>query len=601
MAVPSYTTDLTTINDGSGTFSEPTGAILGTLSNADTDNFIQGTNCCTKTTGASGAPALAGIGILAGASQAITSPSAYYAWVFVGAGALIDTYANGGIRLIVGNTSANYRMWYVLGSNTFPYVGWTCVAIDPDVNVVAADATQGSPNTTLQYFGVVFNCLINIGKGNPMGLDAIRWGRTITVTGGESANYATFNGIAAQNDTVTNRWGQFQEISGGYQLQGKLLLGTGTLVDFRDSNKNIVIAPCLKTASTFNQIEVQNASSRVDWTSISFLALGTVSRCNFTITDDADINWTSCTFTDVGTFALLTNSTATSCVFRRTDTITTGGATLTNCIIDSSRATTAVLASSPANAAKVSGCTFTSDGTGYGMEITGTPSNMTFTNNTWTGYAVSDGSTGNEAVFINTSAGSMNLTITGGTTPSIRVAAGVTVTVISGAVTVYVKATTTAGTAIQNARVLILAATGGPMPYDVTVTSITRSGATATVSHTGHNMATNDYVQIKGATQVDYNGVFQITKINNDSYSYTVANSPATPATGTIKATFAALYGLTDVNGEITASRVYSSAQPVSGRVRKSSSAPYYQTSTLSGSISTTNGFAATVALIPDE
>ncbi|MES2966646.1 MAG: hypothetical protein V4668_02575, partial [Patescibacteria group bacterium] len=296
MAAPVYATDLTTINDGSGTFTEPTSATLGTLTNADTDNFIQGTTSSTKSTGASGAPALAGIGILAGAGQGITTPQAYYAWVFTGAGALIDTYANGGVRLIVGNTSANYKMWYVLGNNTFPYVGWTCIAVDPSLS---ADATIGSPSATLQYFGVVFNCLINISKGNPMALDAIRWGRVLTVTFGEASNYAIFSGIAATNDTNTNRWGQFQEISGGYQLQGKLLLGVtgGNLVDFRDSNKNVVIAVSLKVAASFNAIEIQNASSRVDLTSCNFSALGTVSRGTFTVTDNATVNLIGCSFT----------------------------------------------------------------------------------------------------------------------------------------------------------------------------------------------------------------------------------------------------------------------------------------------------------------
>jgi hypothetical protein len=154
VTAPVYASDLTTINDGSGTFTEPTGATLGTLSNADTDNFIQGTNCCTKSTGASGAPALAGMGILAGAGQGITTPQAFYAWVFTGAGALIDTYANGGIRLIVGSSSANYDMWSVLGNNTFPYVGWTCIAVDPSLT---PDYTQGTPSGTRQYFGAVFN------------------------------------------------------------------------------------------------------------------------------------------------------------------------------------------------------------------------------------------------------------------------------------------------------------------------------------------------------------------------------------------------------------------------------------------------------------
>src|SRR3989338_11182999 len=106
MAVPSYTTDLTTINDGGGTFTEPTSATLGTLTNADTDNFIQGTTASTKSTGASGAPALAGIGILDGTAHTIASPAAFYCWVFVGAGALVHDPANGGSRPPIGNTSA---------------------------------------------------------------------------------------------------------------------------------------------------------------------------------------------------------------------------------------------------------------------------------------------------------------------------------------------------------------------------------------------------------------------------------------------------------------------------------------------------------------
>lgn len=219
MAAPTYTTDLTDIDDGSGTFTEPTSAVLGTLTNADVDNFVQGTNASTKSTGASGAPALAGIGILDAGAHTITSPNAFYCWVFVGAGALIDTYANGGIRLLIGNTSANYRYWYVDGNNFFPYIGWQCIAIETDNAVVAADGSIGTPTATKQYFGAIFNCLINIGKGNPMAVDALRWGRTITILNGDLANgYATFAGCATTNDAIGARWGQFQAISGGYQL-----------------------------------------------------------------------------------------------------------------------------------------------------------------------------------------------------------------------------------------------------------------------------------------------------------------------------------------------------------------------------------------------
>src|SRR3990167_11173243 len=109
-----------------------------------------------------------------------------------------------------------------------------------------------------------------------------------------------------------------------------MLFGTATnAVDFRDSNASILIADTQKVISTFNLFEIRNSGSRVDWTSVSFQALGTVSRGDFTVTDDADVNWDGCSFTDVGLFSLLANTTATNCVFRRTDKITTGGATLT--------------------------------------------------------------------------------------------------------------------------------------------------------------------------------------------------------------------------------------------------------------------------------
>lgn len=72
---------------------------------------------------------------------------------------------------------------------------------------------------------------------------------------------------------------------------------------------------------------------------------------------------------------------------------------------------------------------------------------------------------------------------------------------------------------------------------DTDTVTITRSGSTATVSHTGHGFATGQRVLIAGATQGAYNGVHQITVTGANSYTYAVSGSPATPATGTITAT----------------------------------------------------------------
>lgn len=69
----------------------------------------------------------------------------------------------------------------------------------------------------------------------------------------------------------------------------------------------------------------------------------------------------------------------------------------------------------------------------------------------------------------------------------------------------------------------------------VAVTSITRSGTTATVTVSGgHGLNDGDPVRISGANQSDYNGIFQALVVSSTVFTIEVANSPATPATGTI-------------------------------------------------------------------
>jgi len=82
--------------------------------------------------------------------------------------------------------------------------------------------------------------------------------------------------------------------------------------------------------------------------------------------------------------------------------------------------------------------------------------------------------------------------------------------------------------------------TGTPVtPATGTITAqriigITRSGTTATVN-TGqaHGFLTGYLKTMAGAVEVEYNGDFQVTKISDTVYSYTVSGTPTTPATGT--------------------------------------------------------------------
>lgn len=168
-------------------------------------------------------------------------------------------------------------------------------------------------------------------------------------------------------------------------------------------------------------------------------------------------------------------------------------------------------------------------------------------------------------------------------------------------VTITAKAVTETGAPIQNALVLLKASDGtGPFPFDETVT-IVNSGTTATVTHTAHGMASGDYVQITGANLENNNGVFQITVTGTNTYTYVMGSAPGSSPTGTIKATFVALFGLTDVNGDVTTSRIYQSAQPVTGWSRKSSSAPYYKQGILTGTVSITLGYSGTSVMVLDQ
>jgi hypothetical protein len=120
--------------------------------------------------------------------------------------------------------------------------------------------------------------------------------------------------------------------------------------------------------------------------------------------------------------------------FSNCASVTTTGSTVTNCNFGNSP----IAASSPADAALISNCNITkSTGTSHGITITGTAANIALAGLVFTGYAASDGSTGNEAIYVNIATGSMTINISGGgSTPSIRTA-GATVTVVSGATVTF--------------------------------------------------------------------------------------------------------------------------------------------------------------------
>lgn len=433
MAAASYTTDLTLINAAdaaNANWTEPTGFTDGAITLPETDYFIQGTACLSKTMGAS-ASASSGAIFNSGAGQTIQTPNVVYVWLYFGAPNALATEQSGGMRVFVGSATNAFRQWYVKGSDSYTYGGWFCVPVDPNVT---NDATTGVPTQTFQFFGAaaVLSGAGSIARGNPLGIDVIRHGRgELRIAGGDLANgYANFAAASGANDALVNRWGIFQRIDGGYLLQGKLILGFGSAVDFRDSNVNIQIANTKKVSADFNAIEVLNATSRVDWTSVNISSLGTVSKGIFTSTAGATLNLDTCVFSDMSLFSLGTNSTLSNCTFRRCPLVTAFNAAIfSGCTFD--RPNGGILSTAlnlVATTVTVSNCKFNSSGTGHAIGLT-VPGTYDFRGSTFTGYAATNGVTGNETMYLN---GVGTFTILVDSAISVRLATGAIADVVVG-------------------------------------------------------------------------------------------------------------------------------------------------------------------------
>ena len=79
-----------------------------------------------------------------------------------------------------------------------------------------------------------------------------------------------------------------------------------------------------------------------------------------------------------------------------------------------------------------------------------------------------------------------------------------------------------------------------------TVSSITHVGAVATVTTaTAHGLITGNQITVSGATPSAYNGTFIITKLTNTTFSYTMASTPASDATG---GSYVITYAITGVD-----------------------------------------------------
>lgn len=598
MVTAVYSTDLTLIDDAQavGNFVATGGG--GAALNDETDYFINGTQCVSKNGFTADEKGLMADDVSA---PTITAGDAVFIWGRQANRNILNTVALGGGQVIMGTSNNAFDQFYVDGNDVegSTLLSWVCYAVDP---TATPSATTGSPGA-FDHFGMQWNILGSGSlKGAPNAVGVIRYGRELQVTEGFTVSDGTFAG-AASTDT-TNRWGILIEVAGGYQFHGAFVMGTtATAVNFVDANRSISILDDAFVPAGFNEFEIRNASSVVSWTNILISHLGSSSPSVLTL-DVGTFTGEACQFNGFDTTVFNSSSTCqatwTSCA-----AITAAGANLSGSSVLTPNITANTsgliwnVATDPDGLLDDMSFTMGSTAT-HAIEFgTSSPTSITLRDIDFSGYSATDNQ--NDSTFdVKRTSGTVTINLVGCTGNFSARTAGATVNIVNNPVTIQVTCVDATGTAVSGVRVLLETAAAGAYPYQDPVT-ITQSAGTATVTHTSHGLATNDFAVISGANEAGYNGVNQITVTGTNSYTYSVDAGTASPATGTIISSYAPISAVTGGTGIVSTSKVFASDQAVSGVARKGTSTPLYKTAPISGTISSTSGLSQSAVMISDE
>jgi len=343
------------------------------------------------------------------------------AWVWVTHYSVVTAMK---IRIASNSAVTNYDQHLVPLSSIPATGGWMRVWIDISRTPEEVGGT-GLDEAAVRYVGPVLTIPTVGGNVANMILDAIDYttgGLLLTGTAGAWSDFTTADNLAA------NKYGVLIVNSAIYYCYARLTLGSASSLIFNQSNFVLVFAdqPLVSTTFMGITIDLQNASTNIDWAS------GVIRSANNTIKGDiivtgtaGDFDAVSMTLSNLRAITLTSAVTLTSCNISSTGLITQAGATITECTVAGQTGTAALLSNAPN---LITSTTFTSPGTGHAIQIT-TPGTYTFSGNVFVGYAGSNGSTGNEAIY-NNSGGAVTLNITnGGSTPSVRNGAGASTTV----------------------------------------------------------------------------------------------------------------------------------------------------------------------------
>lgn len=398
----------------------------------------------------------------------------------------IDQFA--GIRIVVGN-GTDRGNWYVLGSG-FYKGGFITRVVDTQADFDSITAgtwtLTGNPSqlSNVTEMGGGFQTLTSImGNFNNIQLDQFCIGSGVRVNGGTDAAPNDFETVRVA-DEDTNFWGWWSSAFGSFVGKGKIFVGPQDGHDrshFSDSAVTVTFAD-ERVASGFYDINLRGGqtSMYLNLTSIN-AANPNNSRWNITVDNSVSGFFDSNgVYTGADTISITPSSQLNGTTIINSNEVIspTGlggfGASITGCTILS-----APTASSDAflicdRLDDIEDCSFIGDGTGHAVRLREikdadrladeglTEDTMTW-NNTATGFAATSGSTGDETIFVDVATGGLTINVlAGASVPSVRTA-GCFINLVIAPVTTTIKVVDSDGGAIQDARVYLTAAAGGPI------------------------------------------------------------------------------------------------------------------------------------------
>lgn len=505
-----------------------------------------------------------------------------------------------------GSSTSGTTWWTVVDNTTNIewYGEWYTFVLD--VNSTATDADS----TGTLDLSAITDVHINVDNSNSGNIrsientyiDGIRFGTGLTITG-TAWDWAD---VAAIDANSSNKWDIIQQVGPGvFRVQGQLKIGNGaTTTTPSSSNETIYFldpssagaagGALGKLASAFYDVTIQGSGCTVDFNNVSMLA-GTNTPFTIDASDTnlptSSVDWAGGTILGGGGISLKSSQSYKNMSFVGCGQIDPSTSTFENNTISDYIGTEGGALLWPGGTT-VKNCSFIN--CDQGIEITQT-SNQTFDN------LIFDDAAGNFDVHLNNGGTSINVSKNNGSNPnSYTATGGGVVTFVGASVTVKAKVVTDAGVNIQNARVFVRTAAAGSLPYNASV-SISNSGTTATVTHTAHGLSNGDKIAVYGAATDDNLGVHTITVTGANTYTFTTAGTNSGSDAGSPTVYFVYLSGLTDVNGEISTSRVFPSDQACVGSARKSTSAPFYKQGSITGTVSSTANTTLSAVMTSDD